>query len=165
MYLQGVVEQVTSNALTNTLTARFGPLSSVDIVRTKACAFVEFSSVAAAKSAIIASLPVPQGGEGGVFIPSESNGSFRVVVETKKERGDRPPTRPRGGAPVNQSPRGGPPSGQGGRDSQREAPKTNAGAGNGRGGGQQGNARGRGAPSGGAVRGRGPTAGASRGGA
>lgn len=37
----------------------------------------------------------------------DSSGPVRIVVETRRERGDRPPSRPRGGAPVNGEARGG----------------------------------------------------------
>ena len=82
------------------LTQRFGPIKGLDVVRPKACAFLEFTSLDAAKRAIIASLPVPQGGEGGIWIDVGGElGNLRISVETKKERGDRPVSRPRGGAP------------------------------------------------------------------
>lgn len=84
--------------MTQHLNTRFGPTKEVDIVRSKACAFVEFVSLEAARKAIIASLPQAQGGEGGVWIDT-SEGSLRITIETKKERGDRPVSRPRGGAP------------------------------------------------------------------
>jgi hypothetical protein len=44
-------------ALRNTLTGRFGPIKDLDIVRSKACAFLEFTNVDAARRAIVASLP------------------------------------------------------------------------------------------------------------
>lgn len=80
----------------------------MDVVKAKACAFVEFVNVEAAKKAIIASLPVPVGGEGGVWVESD-NGKMRLTIETRKERGERPVSRPRGGGgpPM----RGGPPAG------------------------------------------------------
>ena len=82
------------------LTQRFGPIKGLDVVRPKACAFLEFISLDAAKRAIIASLPPAQGGEGGIWIDVGGElGSLRISVETKKERGDRPVSRPRGGAP------------------------------------------------------------------
>ncbi len=71
----------------------------MDIVRSKVCAFVEFTTVEAARRAIIASLPVAQGGGGGVRV--EASGevpSVRITIETKKARGERPISRPRGGA-------------------------------------------------------------------
>ena len=69
-------------------------------MRGKACAFIEFQSVDSAKRAIVASLSQHQGGEGGVWIDVGGEvGQVRITVETKKERGDRPVSRPRGGAP------------------------------------------------------------------
>lgn len=87
--------------LSQYLTQRFGPLKDLEIVRTKACAFVEFTTVEAARRAIAISLPQSQGGEGGIWLdaPSESGPQVRITVETKKERNERPPSRPRGGAP------------------------------------------------------------------
>ncbi|KAJ7599002.1 hypothetical protein C8J56DRAFT_915638 [Mycena floridula] len=99
-FVKGVTEPVTETMLTSYLTSRFGPISAVDIVRSKACAFLDFSTVEAARRAIVASLPQPQGGEGGLFIDTQGpEGQIRVVVETRKERADRPVSRPRGGAP------------------------------------------------------------------
>jgi hypothetical protein len=99
---------VSSALLTSALTNRFGPLKDLEIVRTKACAFFEFLNIEAAKKAIIASLPIPQGGEGGIRIDVGGEmGQVRILVETRKERGDRPVSRPRGGAPVNGEGRGG----------------------------------------------------------
>ncbi|KAG2008485.1 RAN protein binding protein, variant 3 [Coprinopsis cinerea AmutBmut pab1-1] len=106
-FIKGVTEPITDAALKNTL-SRFGPIKEVDIVRTKACAFLEFQSVDSAKRAIIASLNQNQGGEGGVYIET-AEGHVRIFVETKKDRGDRPPAtggRGRGGPPVNADGRG-----------------------------------------------------------
>jgi RNA recognition motif. (a.k.a. RRM, RBD, or RNP domain) len=102
-FVRGVNEPITPAQLTNVLTQRFGPIKDqAEIVRSKACAFLEFHSLDAAKRAIIACLPVGQGGEGGVRIEVGGEvGSLRIIVETRKERGDRPVSRPRGGAPVN----------------------------------------------------------------
>lgn len=99
------------------LTTRFGPIKDIDVVRSKACAFLEFTTVDAARRAIIASLPLGQGGEGGIrFEVSSPEGptQVRISVETKKERGERPPPRPRGGAPPNGDVRGGFRGGRGG---------------------------------------------------
>ncbi|CAA7264295.1 unnamed protein product [Cyclocybe aegerita] len=99
-FIKGVTEPVSQSALTTVLTQRFGPVKEVEIVRSKACAFLEFMSVDAARRAIIASLSVHAGGEGGVWIDVGGEvGQVRISVETKKERGERPPARPRGGAP------------------------------------------------------------------
>ena len=95
-----MTENVAEAALRSTLTARFGPITQLELVRAKACAFLEFTSVDAARRAIVASLPVAQGGEGGIRIETDGGaGQARVYVETRKERGERPG--PRGGAPIN----------------------------------------------------------------
>lgn len=99
--------------LKDTLSTRFGPIKEVEIVRNKACAFLEFTSLDDAKHAIIASLPVSQGGDGGIRLSTET-GFVRISVETRKERSERPPPRPRGGAPNNGESRGGFRGGRGG---------------------------------------------------
>jgi len=72
-----------------------------EVVRSKACAFLEFKSVDSAKRAIIASLHPNSGGDGGVKLDEEKYGSpARVTVETRKERADRPGPRLRGGTPI-----------------------------------------------------------------
>ncbi|KAH9855374.1 hypothetical protein C2E23DRAFT_724549 [Lenzites betulinus] len=99
-FIKGVTENVTDAALRTTLAARFGPVKELEIVRSKVCAFLEFTQLEAAKRAIVASLPIPQGGEGGVRIETDGGaGQARVYVETRKERSERPG--PRGGAPIN----------------------------------------------------------------
>ncbi len=91
---QSVTENVTDAALKTTLTARFGPIKELEIVRSKACAFLEFHNLDAAKRAIVASLPASQGGEGGIRIETDGGaGQARIIVETRKERGERPPPR------------------------------------------------------------------------
>lgn len=106
-------------ALRNTLVQRFGPIKELEIVRSKACAFIEFTTLDAAKRAIVASLPVNAGGEGGIRIGEGSADGLppRISVETRKERGERPPPR---GPPMNGDRgrggfrgRGGPPRGRG----------------------------------------------------
>lgn len=102
-FVKGVTEPITPAQLTAVLTHRFGPIKDqAEIVRSKACAFLEFQTLDAARRAIIACLPVGQGGEGGVRIDVGGDvGNIRIIVETRKERGDRPVSRPRGGAPIN----------------------------------------------------------------
>lgn len=107
-------ENVTEAALRNALTTRFGPIKELDLVRNKACAFLEFGSVEAARRAIVASLPASQGGEGGIRIDVGDGQQMRITIETRKERGERPVSRPRGGAPVNSDMRGGSFRGRGG---------------------------------------------------
>lgn len=74
------------------LTARFGAIKELEVVRTKACAFLEFQSVDSARRAIRASLPTNLGGEGGIRIgeDTEAERAPRITVEMRKERGDRP---------------------------------------------------------------------------
>jgi hypothetical protein len=81
--------------------------------------------VDSAKRAIIASMNQSHGGEGGVFIEVGGDAApIRIFIETKKERGDRPPpsNRGRGGPPVNTDGRGGP-SFRGGRGGGRGGPR------------------------------------------
>lgn len=83
------------------LTQQFGPIKEHEIVRNKACAFLEFKTLDAAKKAIVASLPSSQGGDGGIKLDEKEFGTpARLNVEIRKERGDRPPPRPRGGPPI-----------------------------------------------------------------
>jgi hypothetical protein len=106
-FFQSVQENVTEAALRHTLVSRFGAIKDLDLVRSKACAFLEFSNVDSARRAILASLPGSQGGEGGIRIDVGDGQQVRITVETRKERGERPVSRPRGGAPVNGDARGG----------------------------------------------------------
>ncbi|THH28056.1 hypothetical protein EUX98_g6133 [Antrodiella citrinella] len=94
-FVKSVTEAVLEAPLRNTLTQRFGAIKELDIHRPKACAFLEFTTVEAARKAIVASLPIPQGGEGGIRIGPDGP---RILVETRKERGERPPPR---GPPTN----------------------------------------------------------------
>ncbi|KAI0631141.1 hypothetical protein C8Q77DRAFT_1131569 [Trametes polyzona] len=119
-FIKGVTENITDAALRTTLASRFGPVKELEIVRSKVCAFLEFHQLDSAKRAIAASLPIAQGGEGGIRIETDGGaGQARVYVETRKERGERPG--PRGGAPINGDRgrggfrgRGGPGRGRGG---------------------------------------------------
>lgn len=104
--IQGVTEVVSHQSLVSTLTTRFGPIKEVEIVRSKACAFLEFVNVDSAKRAIAASLPMAQGGEGGIRIEVGDAGQARINVETRKERADRPTPRQRTGPPPNGEQRG-----------------------------------------------------------
>jgi len=98
-FVKGVVESVTEQALRHTVTLRFGPIKELEIVRNKACAFLEFEKLESAKRAIATSLPLGQGGQGGVRVETEGGGNVKIFIETKKERGERPVSRPRGGGP------------------------------------------------------------------
>ncbi|KAG6865255.1 hypothetical protein C0991_004071 [Blastosporella zonata] len=98
-FVKGVVQPITQNLLSTALTLRFGPVKDIEVVPSKACAFLEFNTLDAARKAISASpIWIDVGGD---------IGQLRVSIETKKERADRPPSRPRGGAPVNGGPEGG----------------------------------------------------------
>lgn len=91
------MDTVTEQALKQAVTTRFGPVKELEIVRNKACAFLEFEKLESAKRAITTSLSPAQGGGGGVRIDTEAGGNVRIFIETKKERGERPVSRPRGG--------------------------------------------------------------------
>lgn len=135
---QGVTEPVSQPALQQTLTQRFGPIKELEIVRSKACAFLEFANVDSARRAIIASLSHNQGGEGGVWVDGGEAGQVRISVETKKERGERPGNvRGRGAAP-GQGGEGGRGQGQaqGGEGGRGQGSFRGRGAGRGRGGAQ-----------------------------
>lgn len=114
--VQSNAESVSPAALKEALTARFGAIKELEVVRTKACAFLEFVSVESARRAILASLPVNQGGEGGIRIGEDTPNERapRITVEMRKERGDRPTSgaRTRTGG---QEQRGGSFRGRGGR--------------------------------------------------
>ncbi|KAJ7485251.1 hypothetical protein FB451DRAFT_1228893 [Mycena latifolia] len=110
--VQGVIEPISSTLLTNHLNTHFGQMKDLEIVRSKACAFFEFLNLESARRAIVASLPQGQGGEGGVWIDCGDAGPLRISIETRKERGDRPVSRPRGGGPMGEG-RGGEGRGRG----------------------------------------------------
>ncbi|KAL0960133.1 hypothetical protein HGRIS_011769 [Hohenbuehelia grisea] len=102
-FVKGVVDPLSNQQLQAALVQRFGPIKEIEVVRNKACAFLEFVSVDSARRAILASLSQAQGGEGGVRIECGNEGTVRINIETRKERGDRPQSRPRGGAPPGQN--------------------------------------------------------------
>ncbi|KAG6886892.1 hypothetical protein C0992_001748 [Termitomyces sp. T32_za158] len=90
-FVKGVIDPLTPALLNTTLTQRFGPIKDLEVVRSKACAFLEFQSIDSARRAISAS---------PIYVDAGADsGQLRISVETKKERADRPPSRPRGGAP------------------------------------------------------------------
>ncbi|KAF8800552.1 hypothetical protein BYT27DRAFT_7227366 [Phlegmacium glaucopus] len=140
-FVKGITDPISQLLLQTTLTSRFGPIKDLEIVRSRACAFIEFSSVDSARKAIVASLHQGQGGEGGIWVDVGGDvGQVRISVETKKEKADRQVGRGRGG--------GGGVVGSGGAQ----------GAGN-------GNAENRGGGGGGSFRGRGGGGRGGRGGA
>ncbi|KAJ7033653.1 hypothetical protein C8F04DRAFT_1183864 [Mycena alexandri] len=111
-FVKGVLEPITSSLLTAHLNTHFGQMKDLEIVRSKACAFFEFQNLDSARRAIATSLPPSQGGEGGVWIDCGDAGLLRISIETRKERGDRPVSRPRGGGPMGEG-RGGEGRGRG----------------------------------------------------
>jgi hypothetical protein len=103
VFIKHVVETITDDALRKTLTARFGPINNLHIARSKACAFLEFSSVDAARKAIQVSQRQEFGGEGGIQV----NGEW-IHLEKKKDGAERPPPTNRGrGAGGDRGGRGG----------------------------------------------------------
>ncbi|KAJ7158213.1 hypothetical protein C8R43DRAFT_921090 [Mycena crocata] len=113
-FVKGVIEPISSTLLTNHLNTHFGPMKDLEIVRSKACAFFEFQNLDSARRAIVASLPQGQGGEGGVWVDCGGDvGPLRISIETRKERGDRPVSRPRGGGPMGEGRGGGEGRGRG----------------------------------------------------
>lgn len=86
---------VDADALRSVLETRFGRVKELEIVKLKACAFLEFERVDSAKRAIAASLPVAQGGEGGVKVGDQGG---RVIIEVRKEKSERGPGGGRGAA-------------------------------------------------------------------
>ncbi|GAA5991306.1 hypothetical protein JCM11641_002818 [Rhodosporidiobolus odoratus] len=104
-FVKGVVETVSDKALRDALTSRFGPLKEMDIVRSKACAFVEFTSLEAARRAIQASLRPSDGGEGGIHIDVGQSMPARINVVERMQKGERPiSNRARGGGAVGAPP-------------------------------------------------------------
>ncbi|GJJ14846.1 hypothetical protein Clacol_009114 [Clathrus columnatus] len=140
-YIKSVSEAVSHQALFNVLSSRFGPVKDLDIVRPKACAFVEFTTLDAARKAIITSLSHNAGGEGGIKIDLEGGGYTRINVETRKERSERTALRPRPGGQGQQGhgqsqsqERGGGGSGGGGSGFRGGGSRGGRGAGRGAGG-------------------------------
>ncbi|KAJ7185651.1 hypothetical protein C8R46DRAFT_1172266 [Mycena filopes] len=111
-FVKGVIEPISTTLLSNHLNTHFGPMKDLEIVRSKACAFFEFQNLESARRAIATSLPPSQGGEGGVWIDCGDAGTLRISIETRKERGERPISRPRGGGPMGEG-RGGEGRGRG----------------------------------------------------
>ncbi|GAA5940122.1 uncharacterized protein JCM15063_001713 [Sporobolomyces koalae] len=94
-FVKGVVEFVTEKQLREVLTSRFGPLKELDIIRSKACAFVEFANLNDARKAIQVSLRHNDGGENGIMFETPSGDKARINVVERKPHNERPPPRPR----------------------------------------------------------------------
>ena len=78
-----MTENISDDALRKTLTERFGPIKELDILRNKACAFLEFTQLDAARRAIIASLQISQGGEGGIRTDG-AEGNARICGDPQR---------------------------------------------------------------------------------
>lgn len=105
--------------------SRFGEVAKIEIVKYKACAFLEFAKVESARRAIIASLTTQQGGEGGV---KAGSGDGKLTFETRKEKDERRPKgQTRGPAPERGNGKSGPRLG--GPGSGRDGPGSGPGAG------------------------------------
>ncbi|GAA5909824.1 hypothetical protein JCM6882_002687 [Rhodosporidiobolus microsporus] len=114
-FVKGVVETVSDKALRDTLTTRFGPLKEVDIVRNKACAFIEFERLHDARRAIQTSLRPSEGGEGGIHIDIGHGGqTARINIVERKPHDQRPPAKGRGGPREDGAGAGGSRGGRGG---------------------------------------------------
>lgn len=127
VFIKNVIsENLPAEGLQAALEAKFGPMKECQVVAAKSVAFAEFGSVEAARKAIQLSLPVSQGGEGGVKI---GKNGLLVIVEEKRKPGA---ANNAGGA---RSARGGANGGnsQGGRGGARGGSTARGGAG-GRGG-------------------------------
>ncbi|GAA6061827.1 hypothetical protein JCM10212_001133 [Sporobolomyces blumeae] len=126
-FVKGVVEFVSEKQLREVLTTRFGPLKELDIIRSKACAFIEFVQLNDARKAIQVSLRHNEGGENGITFETPSGDKARINVVERKPHNERPPARPRGAAAGSDGP--GKQGQQGAKDGQRTG-----GGGGGRGG-------------------------------
>ncbi|TKA51062.1 hypothetical protein B0A53_05857 [Rhodotorula sp. CCFEE 5036] len=134
-FVKGVVEAVTDQLLKDTLTSRFGPLKELDIVRSKACAFIEFEKLDHARKAIQVSMRPSEGGEGAIFITAEGGMQHRINVVERKPHDQRPVSK-RGGGAMGGADRGGFRTAGSTRDGAENASRT------GRNGGSAGGARG-----------------------
>ena len=110
VFVKGLVDPMTNQDLENLL-SKYGKIKSKEFVRNRAIAFFEFEDVESARAAIIDSGNVGNGGNGGIFFYPPNSDRLRIVVDLKREKGDkeRPPARPRQGGIPNQpsSERGG----------------------------------------------------------
>ncbi|WVN85275.1 uncharacterized protein L203_100420 [Cryptococcus depauperatus CBS 7841] len=109
------------------IASKFGEIKSVEIVKSKACAFVEFVRVDSARKAVQHSLPIEQGGEGGTKFPQGT-----LFFEPRKEKDERskPKSNRTGGQGQGGQQRqsnGGPGASRGGRGSRGRGGQTNQG--------------------------------------
>jgi hypothetical protein len=114
-----VMEQMPPKGLQAALEAQFGPMKECQVIAAKGCAFAEFGSDEATKKAIQMSLPISQGGEGGVKV--NPNGWMVIVEEKIRSQGNAARGARGGGASMNRGGRGGGRGGPGGRGGARAA--------------------------------------------
>ncbi|PLW22810.1 hypothetical protein PCASD_12161 [Puccinia coronata f. sp. avenae] len=150
-FIKSVNENIDEKTLKEQLVKKFGAIKDLDIVRNKACGFLEFERIESAKKAIQMSMPFNMGGKGGIPIVLASGEEYMINVESKRQPGER-------GRPVDAGPKRG-------FNDRAGRPGSNnfgsSGGGRGRGGidnGPRGSGRGGGNPSrGGGGGGRNPT--------
>ncbi|GAA5840199.1 hypothetical protein JCM3766R1_004125 [Sporobolomyces carnicolor] len=94
-FVKGVLEYVTEKQLREVLTTRFGPIKDLDIIRSKACAFVEFHNLNDARKAIQVSMRHQDGGENGINFETPTGEKARINVVERKPHNERPPPKPR----------------------------------------------------------------------
>lgn len=99
-FIKSVHENLDEKTLKEQLVKKFGPIKELDIIRTKACGFLEFERIDAAKKAIQMSLPFAQGGKGGIPIVITGGEEFMIHIESKRLPGER-------GRPVDAGPKRG----------------------------------------------------------
>ncbi|POW10454.1 hypothetical protein PSTT_06077 [Puccinia striiformis] len=107
-FIKSVNENIDEKTLKEQLVKKFGPIKELDIVRNKACGFLEFERIDSAKKAIQMSMPFNMGGKGGIPIVLSSGEEYVINVESKRQPGER-------GRPVDAGPKRGFGGDRGGR--------------------------------------------------
>ncbi|KAG0146387.1 hypothetical protein CROQUDRAFT_657360 [Cronartium quercuum f. sp. fusiforme G11] len=144
-FIKSVHENLDEKSLREQLAKKFGPIKDLDVIRNKACGFLEFERVDSAKKAIQMSLPFNQGGKGGITISVAGGEEFTIHIESKRQPGER-------GRPIDAGPkrgfadRGGRPGGSYGPSSGRGRGGMEGPRGSGRGGPRGGGGGSRGMP-------------------
>ena len=78
-----MIDALPVRTLRAALEERFGAVNQLDLLRGKACAFLDFANVESAREAIRVSRPVRFGGEGGFAVPGTD---FIVHVTVRVRR-------------------------------------------------------------------------------
>ncbi|MBW0513091.1 hypothetical protein O181_052806 [Austropuccinia psidii MF-1] len=87
-FIKSVNENIDEKSLKDQLVKKFGPIKELDIVRNKACGFLEFERIESAKKAIQMSMPFNLGGKGGIPIVIGSE-EYVINIESKRLPGER----------------------------------------------------------------------------